>query len=153
MIKKLISKFTDKVFLKFLLVGVINTVVGTTIMFVCYNVLSLSYWVSSAANYFFASILSFFLNKYFTFSNKDSSLMQIVKFAVNIAVCYVIAYGLAQKFALFAFGFLGEKLRNNLAMLVGMGLFTVLNYLGQRCFAFKTKTRGETEDEKTVQGD
>ena len=61
----LIKKLVDKTFLKFMLVGIINTVFGTTIMFVFYNVFDLSYEISSAANYFFASILSFFLNKYF----------------------------------------------------------------------------------------
>ena len=57
----------DRRLAKFLLVGVINTLVGTAIMFGLYNLAHCSYWVSSAANYILTSILSFFLNKYFTF--------------------------------------------------------------------------------------
>ncbi|MBQ5475277.1 MAG: GtrA family protein [Lachnospiraceae bacterium] len=78
-LKNKIALFTDKTFIKFVMVGFINTIVGTTIMFVFYNFFYLSYWVSSASNY--------------------------------------------------------------LAMLLGMCLFIVFNYLGQRFFAFKNKKR------------
>ena len=50
-LKDKIGLFTDKTFMKFVIVGVVNTVVGTAIMFVFYNVFQLSYWVSSASNY------------------------------------------------------------------------------------------------------
>ena len=56
--KQLIGKFFDRTFWKFILVGIANTLFGTGIMFVFYNVLHLSYWISSASNYFFGSILS-----------------------------------------------------------------------------------------------
>ena len=40
----------DKKLLKFILVGIVNTLVGTAIMFGLYNLAGCSYWVSSAAN-------------------------------------------------------------------------------------------------------
>ena len=89
-------KLIDKKLLKFLLVGVVNTLVGMAIMFGLYNFAHCSYWVSSAANYILTSILSFFLNKYFTFQNKDNSVSQVLRFALNIAVCYLLAYGIAK---------------------------------------------------------
>ena len=52
----LLKKLFDKTFWKFILVGVANTIFGTGIMFVFYNVFHFSYWVSSASNYFFGSI-------------------------------------------------------------------------------------------------
>ncbi len=58
-------------------------------MFVLYNVFQQSYWVSSAANYFFGSILSYFLNKYFTFRYKGWDFASIVRFTINIVVCYL----------------------------------------------------------------
>lgn len=64
--KKFIEKFLDKTFLKFVIVGIVNTLFGTAIMFGLYNLAGCNYWVSSIANYFFGSILSYFLNKYFT---------------------------------------------------------------------------------------
>ena len=114
---------------KFLLVGVVNTLVGTAIMFGLYNVAGCSYWVASAANYVLTSILSFFLNKYFTFRSRERSVGQVVRFAANIAVCYLIAYGAANA---------SVSTRDNVAMLAGMVFFTGLNYLGQRFFAFRS---------------
>lgn len=135
----LIKKLADKTFLKFMMVGMINTVFGTTIMFVFYNILDFSYEISSIANYFFASILSFFLNKHFTFKSKQKSLPEAIRFIIIIAVCYVIAYGIAKQVALAVLGFLDKKTRENIAMLIGMGLFAVLNYLGQRFFSFRVR--------------
>lgn len=45
----------DRTAIKFVLVGVINTLFGTAIMFGLYNLAGCSYWVSSAANYFLAA--------------------------------------------------------------------------------------------------
>ena len=121
---------------RFIIVGVINTIFGTTIMFVFYNVFHLSYWVSSASNYFFGSILSYFLNKNFTFRYGKTDLKSLVKFTVNILLCYLLAYGIAKPLV----GHLMEgyevKIQENVAMLTGMVLFVGLNYLGQRFFAF-----------------
>lgn len=137
--KKLIEKFLDKTFLRFVIVGVINTVFGTTIMFVFYNVFHLSYWLSSASNYFFGSILSYFLNKYYTFQYKERNLGVILRFILNISVCYLAAYGIAKPvFRLMLSGF-SATVQDNVAMLGGMCLFVIFNYLGQRFFAFKKK--------------
>ena len=135
--KVFLAKIMDKKFWKFMLVGGINTLVGMVIMFGLYNLAGVGYWASSAANYILTSILSFFLNKYFTFGNKTKSWAQVGKFAVNIAVCYVAAYAVAKPLVRVLFASLGASLRDNLAMAAGMCLFTALNYLGQRFFAFK----------------
>lgn len=131
------NRFLDITTLKFLAVGVINTLVGTGLMFVLYNIFSVSYWISSASNYIVGSIVSYFLNKYFTFQNKERSAKQIVRFVVNITVCYLIAYGLAKPAVSFVLSGMNEKVQGNCSMLVGMCLFVALNYLGQRFFVFK----------------
>ncbi|MBR3455308.1 MAG: GtrA family protein [Bacteroidaceae bacterium] len=127
----------DKTFGKFIIVGIINTVVGTGIMFAFYNLLHFDYWISSAANYFFGSILSFFLNKYFTFQYHERSWKVILKFTVNILVCYFLAYGLAKPFALFILSSQPKVIQENVAMAFGMCFFVILNYAGQRFWAFK----------------
>ena len=86
----------DGTVIRFIIVGVINTLFGTAIMFVFYNVFHLSYWISSASNYFFGSILSYFLNKSFTFKYGKADFKSIVRFTVNILVCYLLAYGIAK---------------------------------------------------------
>jgi putative flippase GtrA len=129
----------NKIFIRFIVVGIINTIVGTAIMFGLYNLAGLSYWTSSLVNYIFTSVLSFFLNKYFTFGVRDWNLFMVVAFIINIAVCYLAAYGLAKP----AVGYLLRnsplKIRENAALFAGMFLFTGLNYTGQRLAVFKTR--------------
>ena len=134
-----LSGLIDRKLAKFLLVGVVNTLVGTAIMFGLYNLAHCSYWVSSAANYILTSILSFFLNKYFTFESKEKSAAEVLRFAVNIAVCYLLAYGIARPLCLAALAGASAAVRDNVSMFVGMCLFTGFNYIGQRFFAFKQK--------------
>lgn len=133
---KWITGLVDKKLLKFIIVGVINTVVGSCIMFGLYNLANCSYWMSSVANYVLTSILSFFLNKYFTFQNKERSWKQVVRFTVNIAVCYLLAYGIAKPAVSAVLAGAGQRIQENAAMFTGMVLFTGFNYLGQRLFAF-----------------
>ena len=57
---------------------------------------------------------------------------------IIIAVCYLIAYGIAKPLCLRLLSGAAVSTRDNAAMLVGMVLFTGLNYLGQRFFAFRS---------------
>lgn len=134
----------DKKLLKFILVGIINTLVGTAIMFGLYNLAGCSYWVSSAANYIIGSILSYVLNKRFTFRHRGQIAQSALRFAGNIAVCYLLAYGIAKPAVRPILTGATQQVQENIAMLAGMILFTGFNYLGQRYFVF-----GEKNEEKT----
>lgn len=126
----------DKITLKFALVGIVNTVVGTVIMFVLYNFIGLGYWVSSAFNYIVGSILGFVLNKIFTFKNTNTNPRQIITYIINIALCYLLAYAIAKPFIYYVLSGFGDTVKDNFAMVVGMCIYTVLNYIGQRYFVF-----------------
>ena len=142
-----LKKLFDPTMFRFLLVGVVNTLVGCGVMFGLYNLAGLytwgdvGYWISSAANYVAGSIVSFFLNKYFTFKNQEKGPGVVFRFALNISVCYLMAYGLARPAVSWVLGGmgLGAQLQGNLTMLAGSGLFVVLNYFGQRFFAFRAR--------------
>lgn len=127
-------------FFKFGLVGVINTVVGTTVMFLAYNLLNMGYWFSSALNYIVGSICSYILNKHYTFQSKRKSPKEVFRFIVNIAICYLVAYGIAEpcvRNIIFICGIeWGKNVIDQLAMLVGMLLFVILNFFGQKLFVF-----------------
>lgn len=133
------KKFFDPSMLRFILVGVVNTLVGAGIMFLLYNLAGCSYWLSSAANYIVGGVVSYFLNKYYTFKNTERSWKQVLRFALNVAVCWLLAYGIAKPLALRLLAGFDEKLQTNAAMLAGLCLYTALNYLGQRFFAFRAK--------------
>lgn len=136
--KDMITKMQNSSVSRFIIVGIINTLVGTALMFGLYNLAGCSYWVSSALNYGLTSILSFFLNKYYTFKHRGDILGSAIRFAINIALCYLLAYGIAKPLTLYLVQS-SQVLQENIAMCVGMVLFVVLNYSGQRLFAFRKK--------------
>jgi putative flippase GtrA len=167
---KKLKNFFDVKFLKFVLVGVINTIVGTGLVFVFLNLVfnflhpDVNFWVSSSLACIIASVMSYFLNKYFTFKNTEKGIKPIIRFALNIAACYFLAYFLAQNavywlitiepFKAWATGIFNTDFFTNLfntydnftvnvATLVAACFFTLFNYVGQRFFAFRAKSTKE----------
>ena len=138
-LKSKIKLFTDKIFMKFIMVGVVNTIVGTTIMFIFYNVFHLNYWISSASNYIFGSICSYFLNKHFTFNYKKHGWSSLFRFTINIFICYILAYGIAKPLIQYILTDCNKIIQENISMLTGMILFVLFNYLGQRFYTLKLK--------------
>ena len=142
-----LTRFFDSSFFRFLIVGCINTLVGYGVMFGLYNLAGLhrwgdlGFWLSSAANYVIGSIVSYFLNKHFTFRNTEKDSKVVGRFILNITVCYLLAYGLAKPVVtrLLSNTGLSQQIQGNLAMLGGSVLFVMLNYLGQRFFAFRKR--------------
>jgi putative flippase GtrA len=125
--------------MKFVMVGIINTLVGTTIMFVFYNVFHLNYWISSASNYIIGSLVSYLLNKNFTFRFREKGYYSLLRFIINILTCYLLAYGIAKPIMHWILSDFNKTIQENISMLLGMCLFVVFNYLGQRFFAFRKK--------------
>lgn len=140
------KKLLHPTMIPFILVGIVNTVFGTSIMFFCSEILNLGYWLSSGANYFFGSILSFYLNRRFTFSSTERGWKVVLRFILNILVCWILAYGIAEQLALLLLKntALSLKRQEQVALLFGMVLFTAMNYLGQRFFTFKGNEKEES---------
>ena len=136
--KKLWQLFDLKLW-KFLLVGVLNTLVGDGLSFLLINVTTMGMWWATAVPTALASVMSYFLNKHFTFKNTETGWKPVVRFAANIAACYLLAYGIAIPLMQWALAGTDATLRDNVAKLTGMCLFVGFNYLGQRLFAFRQK--------------
>jgi putative flippase GtrA len=132
----------DKTLVKFIIVGVINTLVGSALIFILYNIAGMGYWLSSGISYILISVQSFFLNKYFTFGVKEWTLFMIAAFAMNIAICYGIAYGIAKPLMNYFLQNSPQRIRENAALFTGICLFTGLNYIGQRFVVFRNN-KGE----------
>ena len=160
-VKDFFKKFIDKSTIKFLIVGVANTAVGMGIMLLLSFIFNktvpefaeklvfvlgttdytASYIISSAVNYIVGGILSYFLNKYWSFENKEKSKMIVVKFIVTVLLCYAVSYLGAKPLMELALKNSGmaNKWKEFIALIVGAGLYTVLNYFGQKFFAFAQK--------------
>jgi len=134
-----IKMLFDKVFLKFLIVGIINTIVGYAIMFVLLNAAHLSYWISSSFGYFLSCILSFYLNKYFTFTVKHWSVFMIISFIVTIVISYYVPFWIADGVVNKILQNSQEDVQENVALIVGTCLASAVSYLGQRFIVFRKK--------------
>ncbi|MCM1219937.1 MAG: GtrA family protein [Lachnospiraceae bacterium] len=141
-IKELYEKYKDFIMevIHFGMVGVINTLMGWVIMAVLYNLIHMNYWLSSGISYFIGSVFSYHANAKLTFKveNKDKWLPW--RFAVNIIVCYLTAFSVAQPLVtnLLSAGqqTYSKALIDNVAMLLGMCIFIVMNFFGQKIFVF-----------------
>lgn len=127
----------NNTFVRFIIVGIINTLVGMSIMFLLFNIFGCSYWISSAANYIVGSIVSYILNSNFTFHSSQKQWKSVIKFTVNILICYLIAYGIAKPVILYTMDGVNSRSQGNIALLLGAILFVILNYTGQKLFVFK----------------
>ena len=136
--KKLLALIDEKL-LKFVLVGLLNTAADAGLSFLLINLTDLNMWWCTAIPCALASVVSYFLNKHFTFKNTEKGWKPVLRFAVNIAACYGLAYGIAIPLMEWALSAADPVLRDNLTKVAGMCLFTGFNYLGQRLFAFREK--------------
>lgn len=128
------------------IVGVMNTILGWLIMALLYNLIHLNYWFSSGISYFIGSVFSYHANSRVTFKveNKDKRLPW--RFAINILVCYLTAFGVAQPLVERVLSSQPAVIVDNVAMIVGMGIFIFLNFFGQKLFVFQTQKKHEKKE-------
>ncbi|MDD6812016.1 MAG: GtrA family protein [Lachnospiraceae bacterium] len=143
-IKELYEKYKDFIMevIHFGMVGVINTLMGWVIMAVLYNLIHMNYWFSSGISYFIGSVFSYHANGKVTFKveEKDRDKALPWRFAINIIVCYLIAFSVAQPLVKYVLASQPAVIVDNVAMLLGMCIFIVMNFFGQKLFVFrKTK--------------
>lgn len=136
-IKKILSLEQSR----FVIVGIMNTIIGAAAMLIAYNVFHLGYWISSAMDYIIGSIFSYFANKHFTFKSEKKSMAEVVRFVINIVVCYFVSYSVAKPMMVTVLRdiSLSVAILEQLSMFFGMGIFMVLNYFGQKFFVFRKK--------------
>ncbi len=151
MINKIKSLFDEKMW-KFLLVGILNTLVGQGLSFLLLNLVPWeSFQVGSAAavnissgiSTVLASVMSYYLNKNFTFRYQGTDRTVALRFALNIVVCYIIAYNLLASLAVRMLAGQPKWIIENGSMVIGMCSFVACNYFGQRFFTFREKSEKE----------
>ncbi|MDR3551964.1 MAG: GtrA family protein [Clostridia bacterium] len=157
--KKFFRLFFDRSFLIFLCVGAFNTVLSLGITYLLYNLFYANHfnitdcrWASSSIAYAICSVSAYILNRRFTFTHKGPILQSILRFALVISVCYVIANVATKPLTEFLLDLLrlntvvSDKVVGYIAILVAQVIFTALNYLGQRFFAFKKEPDTKTAE-------
>lgn len=128
--EKFIKMFGQMI--KYGLIGVINTLLTGTIIFLLMNGFGVPFKISNAVGYIVGFFNSFIMNKLWTFKgNQTSTIRQFIRFAAVFAVCYFLQLSLVV--------FLVEKLclSENIAQLAGMVFYTLIGFLLNKLFTFK----------------
>lgn len=123
MLKKVLIEFFT-----YNLVGVINTLVGFSIIFLL-MFLGLGALESNFIGYFLGAILSYNLNKRYTFKNTQNSKKQIVKFFAVLALAYLLNFITLQ----WLLGFLNPYL----AQLISAVVYTLSSFILAKLVVFK----------------
>ncbi|GIN40504.1 MULTISPECIES: GtrA family protein [Heyndrickxia] len=127
-------------FIRFLLVGMINTLIGLFIMFTLLNGFHQPYWLSTFIGNGTGACVSYFLNRVFTFQSRVELNKSVILFIVTILVCYYLSYSLSH---LIVYNLLSTLIKGfylsdeEQAILIGTGFYTIMNYLGQKYIVFK----------------
>ena len=141
----------SKEFITYCIVGLINTAVGYSTAFICLNLFLLSYPIATGMAYVIGIIVSFFLNKKFTFENKDKSGMQFLKFFTTMLPAYVFSYWLGLQVALISSKYFSEfintissainveqtRLTDNFAIILSMAIYLIVGFSINKFFVFK----------------
>ena len=120
-------------FIKFCIVGCINTTIGLGIIFFLYNIIKFDYRLSNIIGYAIGLCSSFILNKRWTFKSQDASSKELFPFMIVFLVSYFANF--------FTLLYTSEILRinKNISQIVAMVVYTVINYLGNKLITFANK--------------
>ncbi|MDE7024391.1 MAG: GtrA family protein [Paramuribaculum sp.] len=131
-------------FLRYALVGVINTMVTLFVILICKSLLGINPWVSNAAGYVAGFINSFIWNKLWVFNSHNKVVREALKFCGGFLICYGLQFLVT--FLITNYTALGDmewEIRNftlsgyGVATIIGMTAYTLANYVYNRMVTFR----------------
>ncbi|MBU3572980.1 GtrA family protein [Priestia aryabhattai] len=128
-------------FIRFLVVGLVNTAVGLSIMYVLLHIFH-HYWIATFVGNAAGAGVSYVLNRIFTFKSGVHLSKSILRFILVIGICYGLSYYIGLQFSSWLLHQLPPAVRpfkTDVGILIGTGLYTLLNYTGQKYFVFNAK--------------
>ena len=121
-----------KQFVKYGLVGVLNTIITISVIFIFMKLLNVSYIISNIVGYLFGFINSFFLNKIWTFKENikinakikylQFSLVSFIALLVNLFFLYVFTELLGIYYII--------------SQVLAIGIALIINFLGNKIWTF-----------------
>ncbi|MGA9226575.1 MAG: GtrA family protein [Mesobacillus sp.] len=119
------------------MVGVLNTFIGLGLMFLLKNGLKWPYWIATLTGNTSGAAVSFLLNRVFTFNSKIPIKEGAVRFTAVILICYLLSFSVSRSFSGLIEGRQEFISSDNLAIIIGAGIYTITNYFGQKLFVFQ----------------
>ena len=113
------------------------------------------YWSVSAISFIVGIIYSFILNRKYTFKADDIPLSRTLpRFLLNVIICYLIANVAMKTWLDYMFSSVWQvswpaQYITLIKLLAANMLYIVLNYIGQKFFAFKKPADSGTESQQT----
>ncbi len=142
MIEKMTSEHVLQ-FIKYGCVGVINTLLTLSIIYLCKSLLGVNPWLSNTIGYTAGMLNSFFWNKMWVFHSHGTKLFhEMAIFFSGFAVCYLLQFFVTWLITLY----IGEFERSlfgvtisgyGVATIIGTIFYTLANFLYNRLITFK----------------
>jgi len=119
--------------IRFGVVGVLNTGITLTVIFVLMKGLRVHYALSNIIGYLLGFLSSFVLNKRWTFQSRRNMGLEGVLFVAVFGVCYLIQ--------LVTLVFMKETMgiKADYAQLLAMAVYTSLNFILNKLITFKNR--------------
>lgn len=115
--------------LKYLCVGIVNSILGYAIIFILIYVGVIAE-ISNFLGYFIAIFVSFYLNKYFTFNNGVKNKLQILKFMFSMVISYIL------NLIVMSFSYRIIEINVYISQILGGFVYTFTGYLLSKNWVF-----------------
>lgn len=155
-----LRKVVDRTLVLYLVIGILNFILCTAIMFLLFNKCGFSEHLAPLVNYGLGSVIWYLSCKYILFRGHQSTVQQLLRFAAEVAACYFVSYYIIARpcaqlalrsetmLRLFSFGGDG-KTEGNCEMTIGAIAYALLNYFGQRYFVFSDRFEHHREQKNS----
>lgn len=124
---------TKQTFIRFVLVGALNTLIGMSAIFVAWHFFGFGDLAANLTGYAIGFCCSYGLNRVWTFSDRGAVSRSLWRFALVCAAAYglnlIVLFGVRHLIGPESF----------LPHVAGSVAYTVAGYLGSRYFAFRSK--------------
>lgn len=134
-------------FVKYALVGVLNTSLTLVVIFICKSMLDVNPYVSNAIGYVVGLINSFLWNRQWVFRSNGAMHRQALHFVCGFLLCYAVQFVVVwllnqSTFGELQFVILGVTLSGyGIATLIGNVCYTVVNFVYNRTVTFKSRPK------------
>ena len=115
--------------LKYLCVGIVNSILGYAIIFILIYVGVIAE-ISNFLGYFIAIFVSFYLNKYFTFNDEVKNKLQILKFMFSMVISYIL------NLIVMSFSYRILEINVYISQILGGFVYTFTGYLLSKNWVF-----------------
>lgn len=118
-------------FLKFVMVGTLNTALGYAVIFACMYLLGLSAVLSNVTGYLFGLTFSYALNRNFTFKSTSKSKTELVRFLFVFLVAYFANLGVLLALLRYA------EMNEGFAQVLAGAVYVVTSFLMNKYYVFR----------------